>query len=49
MLFAKLFQSRIVFGKKDLEQDKFDKFISPTNGYFRETCKSQNKYHLSNP
>ena len=25
-----------------LKQDKFVKFISPMNGYFRETCKSQN-------
>ena len=25
-----------------LKQDKFDEFISPTKGYLRETCKSQN-------
>ena len=24
------------------KQDKFDEFKSPTKGYLRETCKSQN-------
>ena len=26
----------------ECEQDKFDELISPTKGYLRETCKSQN-------
>ena len=40
-----LFSCKIFSMKNEfyyIKQGKFDEFISPTKGYLRETCKSQN-------